>query len=135
MKGMERSRRARLEQVKPKMPDLRPNTIQAGRHAAEPASPDDRGRHGNGRGQGRRDSNRNAAASGACLKAMPTHDARLAPGRIRKGWWKLATACLFHMISSTGSTGPRGTSDAVASAPPEEALRPLSEGGRPLIHA
>jgi branched-chain amino acid transport system substrate-binding protein len=120
--------RAFMERVKPKMPDLWPNAIQAGCYAATlhylKTVAD----------MGVVAAKADGAATMARMKAMPTDDDCFGPGRIREDGRKLTTAYLFQVKSPAESTGPWDTSNVIASTPPEEAFRPLSEGGCPLIH-
>jgi branched-chain amino acid transport system substrate-binding protein len=120
--------RAFMDRIKPKTPDLWPNAIQAGCYAATlhylkaaaemgiPAVKAD------------------GAATMARMKAMPTDDDCFGPGRIREDGRKLTPAYLFQVKSPAESTGPWDTSKVIASTPGDEAFRPLSEGGCPLIH-
>jgi branched-chain amino acid transport system substrate-binding protein len=74
------------------------------------------------------------AATMARMKAMPTDDDCFGPGRIREDGRKLTQVYLFQVKSPAESTGPWDTSKVIASTSAEEAFRPLSEGGCPLIH-
>jgi branched-chain amino acid transport system substrate-binding protein len=118
-----------MDRIKPKTPDLWPNAIQAGCYAATlhylktvadigiPTAKAD------------------GAATMARMKAMPTDDDCFGPGRIREDGRKLTPAYLFQVKSPAESTGPWDTSKVIASTPGDEAFRPLSEGGCPLIHS
>jgi branched-chain amino acid transport system substrate-binding protein len=68
------------------------------------------------------------------MKAMPTDDDCFGPGRIREDGRKLTPAYLFQVKSPAESTGPWDTSKVIATTPADQAFRPLSEGGCPLVH-
>jgi branched-chain amino acid transport system substrate-binding protein len=120
--------RAFMERIKPKMPNLWPNAIQAGCYAATlhylKTVAD----------MGVAAAKVDGAATMARMKAMPTNDDCFGPGRIREDGRKLTQVYLFQVKSPAESTGPWDTSKVIASTSAEEAFRPLSEGGCPLIH-
>ncbi|NOG73075.1 ABC transporter substrate-binding protein [Roseicella sp. DB1501] len=67
------------------------------------------------------------------MKAMPTDDDCFGPGRIREDGRKIHPAYLFEVKAPAESRGPWDYYKPVGSVPAEEAFRPLSEGGCPLV--
>jgi branched-chain amino acid transport system substrate-binding protein len=78
-----------------------------------------------------------AKASGrdavARMKAMPTDDDAFGVGRIREDGRKLHAAYLFEVKKPNESRGPWDYYKLLHTTPPDEAFRPLSAGGCPLI--
>jgi branched-chain amino acid transport system substrate-binding protein len=120
--------RAFMDRIKPKTPDLWPNAIQAGCYGATlhylKTVAD----------MGVAAAKADGAATMARMKAMPTDDDCFGPGRIREDGRKLTPAYLFQVKSPAESTGPWDTSKVIATTPGDQAFRPLSEGGCPLVH-
>jgi branched-chain amino acid transport system substrate-binding protein len=73
------------------------------------------------------------AAVVARMKAMPTDDDCFGQGRIREDGRKLHPAYLFQVKTPAESTGAWDLLKLIATTPAEEAFRPLSEGGCPLV--
>jgi branched-chain amino acid transport system substrate-binding protein len=73
------------------------------------------------------------AAVVARMKAMPTDDDCFGPGRIREDGRTLHPAYLFRVKTPAESTGAWDLFTLVATTPAEQAFRPLSEGGCPLV--
>jgi branched-chain amino acid transport system substrate-binding protein len=67
------------------------------------------------------------------MKAMPTDDDAFGPGRIREDGRKLHPAYLFEVKKPEESRGPLDYYRLLQTTPGEEAFRPLSEGGCPLV--
>jgi branched-chain amino acid transport system substrate-binding protein len=80
-----------------------------------------------------------AKASGADtvarMKAMPTDDDAFGPGSIRADGRKIHPAYLFEVKKPEESRGPLDYYKLLQTTPADEAFRPLSEGGCPLIRA
>ncbi len=80
-----------------------------------------------------------AKASGAetmaRMKAMPTDDDAFGRGRIREDGRKLNDALLLQVKSPAESRGPWDLYKLLRTTPAEEAFRPLSEGGCPLVRS
>ncbi len=75
------------------------------------------------------------AAAVARMKAMPTDDDAFGKGSIREDGRGLFPAYLFEVKSPAESQKPWDYYKLVATTPPNEAWRPLSEGGCPLVHS
>jgi branched-chain amino acid transport system substrate-binding protein len=75
------------------------------------------------------------AAVVARMKAMPTDDDCFGPGRIGEDGRTLHPAYLFQVKTPAESTSAWDVLKLVASTPAEEAFRPLSEGGCPLVRS
>jgi branched-chain amino acid transport system substrate-binding protein len=73
------------------------------------------------------------AAVIARMKAMPTDDDAFGQGQIREDGRKLHAAYLMAAKSPSESTGPYDVLKLIASVPADQAFRPLSEGGYPLV--
>jgi branched-chain amino acid transport system substrate-binding protein len=73
------------------------------------------------------------AAVVARMKAMPTDDDCFGRGRIREDGRKLHPAYLFQVKTPAESTSNWDVYKVVATTPAEQAFRPLSEGGCPLV--
>lgn len=73
------------------------------------------------------------AAVVARMKAMATDDDCFGRGRIREDGRKLHPAYLFQVKTPAESTSAWDLYKVVATTPAEQAFRPLSEGGCPLV--
>jgi branched-chain amino acid transport system substrate-binding protein len=73
------------------------------------------------------------AAVIARMKAMPTDDDVFGRGSIREDGRKLHPAYLMQVKSPSESTGPYDVLKLIATVPADQAFRPLSEGGCPLV--
>ncbi|MBY0330179.1 MAG: ABC transporter substrate-binding protein [Acetobacteraceae bacterium] len=69
----------------------------------------------------------------ARMKAMPTEDDAFGPGTIREDGRKMHPAYLFEVKSPEESRGPFDYYKLLQTTAPEDAFRPLGEGGCPLI--
>jgi branched-chain amino acid transport system substrate-binding protein len=69
----------------------------------------------------------------ARMKAMPTDDDCFGPGSIRADGRKLHPAYLFEVKRPQESQAPFDYYKLVATTPPDQAFRPLSEGGCTLV--
>jgi branched-chain amino acid transport system substrate-binding protein len=80
-----------------------------------------------------------AKASGAetvaRMKAMPVEDDAFGPGRIREDGRKIHPTYLFEVKQPSESSGPWDYYKTVSTIPAEEAFRPMSEGGCPLVRS
>jgi branched-chain amino acid transport system substrate-binding protein len=78
-----------------------------------------------------------AKASGreavAMMKKMPTDDDCFGSGRVREDGRKIHPAYLFEVKKPIEITTPGAIYKLIATTPIEEAFRPLSEGGCPLV--
>ena len=78
-----------------------------------------------------------AKASGraavAAMKAMPTDDDVFGVGRVRADGQKLHPAYLFQVKDKAASAYPWDYYTLVATTPLEQAFRPMSEGGCPMV--
>ncbi|MDI3307226.1 MAG: ABC transporter substrate-binding protein [Acetobacteraceae bacterium] len=122
--------RAFTKRVLPKMPaELRPGMGQAGCYSAAlhylKAVAD----------MGVAQAKRSGAATVARMKAMPTDDDVFGPGRIREDGRKLHPAYLFEVKTPEESKGPWDYYKLLITTPPDQAFRPLSEGGCPLVRS
>jgi branched-chain amino acid transport system substrate-binding protein len=75
------------------------------------------------------------AAVIARMKAVPTDDDCFGPGRIREDGRKLHPAYLMQVKTPAESRERHDVLKLLATVPPEEAFRPLNEGGCPFIKA
>ena len=75
------------------------------------------------------------AATVAKMKAMPTDDDAFGRGSIRSDGRGLFPAYLFEVKSPAQSHGPWDYYTLLATTPPEQAFRPLAEGGCPLVRS
>jgi branched-chain amino acid transport system substrate-binding protein len=73
------------------------------------------------------------AAVIARMKAMPTDDDAFGRGSIREDGRKLHPAYLMQVKSPSESNGPYDVLKLTATVPADQAFRPLSEGGCPLV--
>jgi branched-chain amino acid transport system substrate-binding protein len=69
------------------------------------------------------------------MKAMPCDDDAFGHGSIRVDGRALFPSYLFQVKSPSESKGPWDYYNLLATTPGEEAYRPLSEGGCPLVHS
>ncbi|MCK8782780.1 ABC transporter substrate-binding protein [Roseomonas sp. NAR14] len=69
------------------------------------------------------------------MKAMPTDDDCFGPGRIREDGRKLHPAYLLEAKKPAESRAPWDYFKVVQTTPGDEAFRPLSEGGCPLVRS
>ncbi|MFL1462084.1 ABC transporter substrate-binding protein [Roseococcus sp. DSY-14] len=69
------------------------------------------------------------------MRRMPTDDDAFGPGRIREDGRKMHPAYLFEVKSPAESSGPWDYFKLRATVGTEEAWRPLSEGGCPLVRS
>ena len=69
------------------------------------------------------------------MKAMPTDDDAFGRGRIREDGRGLFPSYLFQVKKPAESKGPWDFYKLLATSTPEEAWRPLSEGGCSFIKA
>ena len=67
------------------------------------------------------------------MKAMPTDDC-FGKGYIRVDGRKVHPSYLFEVKSPAESRHPWDLYKLVATTPPEQAFRPVTEGGCPLVH-
>jgi len=78
-----------------------------------------------------------AKASGrdtvARMKAIPTDDDCFGPGVVRADGRKMHPAYLFQVKTPAESKGPFDYYKLIGTTPPEEAFRPMAEGGCPLV--
>ena len=68
------------------------------------------------------------------MKAMPTDDDCFGKGYIRADGRKIHPGYLFEVKSPAESRHQWDLYKFVATTPPEQAFRPLNEGGCPLVH-
>jgi branched-chain amino acid transport system substrate-binding protein len=119
--------RAFTDRIRPKKPTDIPASIQAGNYAATlhylKAVAD----------MGVAPAKADGAAVVARMKAMPTDDDCFGPGRIREDGRTLHPAYLLQVKAAAESTGAWDVLKLVATTPAEQAFRPLSEGGCPLV--
>jgi branched-chain amino acid transport system substrate-binding protein len=120
--------RAFMERIKPKV-TLWPNSVQAGSYSAVlhylKAVAD----------MGVDAAKMSGADAVARMKAMPTDDDAYGKGSIREDGRKLHPSYLFRAKRKEDSRHQWDVFDLVAETPPEEAFRPLAEGGCPLIRS
>jgi branched-chain amino acid transport system substrate-binding protein len=77
----------------------------------------------------------NGAAAVARMKAMPTDDDAFGPGSIRADGRKIHPSYLFEVKKPEESRGAWDYYKLLQTTPTEEAFRPLSEGGCPLVRS
>jgi branched-chain amino acid transport system substrate-binding protein len=75
------------------------------------------------------------AAVIARMKAIPTDDDAFGPGRIREDGRKLHPAYLMEVKAPSESSGPYDVLKPLATIPADQAFRPMSEGGCPMVRA
>ncbi|TCZ52272.1 ABC transporter substrate-binding protein [Roseicella aquatilis] len=121
--------RAFNARVRPKSPELWPNMANAGIYAQTlhylKAVAD----------MGVPTAKADGSAVIARMKAMPTDDDCFGPGRIREDGRKLHPAYLMQVKTPAESRGRHDVLKLLATVPPEDAFRPLSEGGCPFVKA
>ena len=71
----------------------------------------------------------------AKMKAMPTDDDAFGTGSIREDGRGLFPSYLFQVKTPAQSKGPWDYYNLIATTPADQAWRPLSEGGCPLVHS
>ena len=120
--------RAFMDRIRPKVPDHWPNMIQAGCYAAAlhylKAVAD----------LGAAKAKADGKAAVDRMKAMPTDDDCFGAGRIRQDGRKLHPAYLLQAKAPGEAKGSWDLLTPVATTPAEEAFRPESEDGCPLVH-
>jgi branched-chain amino acid transport system substrate-binding protein len=118
--------RAFTDRIRPRIASHIPASVQAGNYAATlhylKAVAD----------MGVASAKADGATVVARMKAMPTDDC-FGPSRIREDGRKLHPAYLFQVKTPAKSTGAWDLLKLVATTPAEQAFRPLSEGGCPLV--
>ena len=121
--------RAFNNRIRPKTADLWPNMANAGLYSSTlhylKAVAD----------MDLKQAKNDGAAVIARMKAMPTDDDVFGRGRIREDGRKLHPAYLMEAKSPAESTGPYDVLKLIATVPADQAFRPLSEGGCPLVKA
>ena len=119
--------RAFNERIKPKTPNQWPNMVQAGCYASTlhylKAVAD----------MGIGPAKASGAAAVARMKAMPTDDDCFGAGLIREDGRKIHPSYLFQAKSTAESKQPWDGLKLVATTPADQAFRPMSEGGCPLV--
>ena len=121
--------RAFMDRARPKVGDRCPNMVQAGCYGAALhylKAVADLGAAG-AKADGRAAVDR--------MKAMPTDDDAFGQGRIRADGRKLHPSILFQAKAPGEDKGGWDLLNPVATTPADEAFRPESEGGCPLVHA
>ena len=78
---------------------------------------------------------KSGAATVAKMKSMPTDDDAFGAGSIREDGRALHPVYLFEVKTPEASKGPWDYYKLVATTPGDQAFRPLSEGGCPMVHA
>jgi branched-chain amino acid transport system substrate-binding protein len=78
---------------------------------------------------------RSGRATVAAMKQMPTDDDCFGPGRIRQDGRTIHPAYLFRVKPPAQVHQVDDVYDVIETIPAEEAFRPESEGGCPLVHA
>jgi branched-chain amino acid transport system substrate-binding protein len=120
--------RAFMDRIRPKTPNQWPNMVQAGDYAATlhylKAVQD----------MGVAAAKADGRAAVARMKAMPTDDDCFGPGQIREDGRKIHPSYLFQAKTPAESSGPWDGLKMVATTPADQAFRPMSEGGCPLVH-
>jgi branched-chain amino acid transport system substrate-binding protein len=119
--------RAWQARVQPKTPNLYPNMGTAGIYSAVmhylKVAAD----------MGVAEAKKDGRATVARMKAMPTDDDCFGPGRIREDGRKMHPAYILEAKTPAESKHSWDLLKTVATVSPEDAFRPLSEGGCPLI--
>jgi branched-chain amino acid transport system substrate-binding protein len=83
---------------------------------------------------GQAEAKRSGAAVVARMKAIPVEDDVLGRATVREDGRVVSPAYLFEVKRPEESHGPWDYYKLLATVPPEDAWRPLAEGGCPLIH-
>ncbi len=78
---------------------------------------------------------RSGAAAVARMKKLPTDDDAFGHGRVREDGRGVFPAYLFEVKKPSESKSKWDLYKLAATTPADEAVRPLSEGGCPLVHA
>ena len=121
--------RAFNNRVKVKTPKLWPNMANAGLYSSTmhylKAVAD----------MGLEESKKDGAAVIARMKAMPTDDDAFGTGKIREDGRKIHPAYLMETKTPAESTSPFDVFKLISTVPADQAFRPLSEGGCPLVKA
>ncbi len=78
---------------------------------------------------------KSGAATVARMKQMPTDDDAFGPGQIREDGRTLHPAFLFQVKTPAQSKGPWDYYQLLSTTPMDQAFRPLTDGGCPLVHA
>lgn len=126
--GLNDRTRAWYERVKPRLKDgVIPNMIHAGDYSAITHYLKTVKEMGV---EAAKKSGRDAVAA---MKAMPTDDDCFGEGSIRADGRKIHPSYLFEAKSPEESTGPGDVYKQLTAIPAEEAFRPISEGGCPLV--
>ena len=73
------------------------------------------------------------AAAVAAMKRLPADDALFGPGTVREDGRKVHAVHLFRVKAPAASTGPWDLYDLVHTTPGNEAFRPITAGGCPLV--
>jgi len=119
--------RAFTERVKPRTPNNWPNMIHAGCYASTL-------HYLKAVTQiGVANAKQSGAAVVAAMKAMPTDDDAFGKGRIREDGMAMFPSYLFQVKTPAESKGPWDFYKQVSSYGPDEAWRPLAEGGCAFI--
>jgi branched-chain amino acid transport system substrate-binding protein len=84
---------------------------------------------------GAAEAKKSGAATVARMKAMPTDDDAFGPGKIREDGRVIHPVYLFEVKKPEESKYAWDYYKLVATTPAEEAFRPISAGGCPLVHA
>jgi branched-chain amino acid transport system substrate-binding protein len=84
---------------------------------------------------GAAEAKRSGAATVARMKAMPTEDDCFGIGHIREDGRRISTVYLFEVKQPSESRHEWDLYKVISTTPGEEAFRPLSEGGCPLVKA
>ena len=121
--------RAFMDRIRPKVPNHWPNMIQAGCYGA--ALHYLKAVAGLGAAAAKAD----GRAAVERMKSMPTDDDCFGEGRIRVDGRKLHPSYLLQAKAPGENKGAWDLVKPVATTPADEAFRPESEGGCPLVHA
>jgi branched-chain amino acid transport system substrate-binding protein len=120
--------RAFADRLRPKIGKVRPTMFQAGDYAASlhylKAAAD----------MGVAAAKADGRAAVARMKAIPTDDDCFGKGYIREDGRKIHPSYLFEVKSPAESRHDWDLYKLVATTPADQAFRPLSEGGCPLVH-
>jgi branched-chain amino acid transport system substrate-binding protein len=119
--------RAFMARIKEKTPNQWPNMVQAGDYASTlhylKAVKD----------MGLAAAKADGRAAVARMKAMPTDDDCFGPGRIREDGRKIHPSYLFEAKSPAESKGDWDCLKLVTTTPADQAFRPATDGGCPLV--
>ncbi len=121
--------RAFSARMKPRAPDKRLTMDQAGGYGASlhymKAAAD----------MGVAQAKADGAAAIARMKAIPTDDDAMGPGKIREDGRALHPCYLFQVKTPAESKGPWDYYKLLETTPADQAFRPLNQGGCPLVKA